>query len=79
MNAEQIPLYIRTLLFGHVRFPYMKLEDLHQALLDPLVPTNLLAEGMLVRIANNEDPERATLLATVPRFNNSFPFAHIFA
>lgn len=55
----EVPVSIRYALFEHVRFPYMKYEELEEVIKEKLVPKELLIEALMIRIANHENPEKS--------------------
>jgi len=79
---QEPPLSIRISLFETVRFPYMKYEELEEAIKESLLPKELLAEGLMVRLANHEVPEKAK--TTIPRLQKraayglTFEYSHDF-
>eukprot|EP01112_Ceratiomyxa_fruticulosa_P011781 TRINITY_DN3229_c1_g1_i1.p1 TRINITY_DN3229_c1_g1~~TRINITY_DN3229_c1_g1_i1.p1 ORF type:complete len:503 (-),score=104.54 TRINITY_DN3229_c1_g1_i1:213-1721(-) len=61
MDGDELSPSIRTNLFKTVRFPYLTFKELEEVCKNPLVPKELVAEGLLIRLGNFECPDSATL------------------
>ena len=58
-SEEDIPYDVRNELFETVRFPFMKYDELEECIKDALVPMNLVAEALMIRLATHECPEKS--------------------
>ncbi len=59
LRNKEIPLQVRNELFETVRFPFMKYDELEECIKDALVPMNLVAEALMIRLASHECPEKS--------------------